>query len=511
MKKILIVGNGFDLFHHYKTSYSDFINFCQSINMYFNNHEKFYDLEFLHILDNKNIPFHEKDIIEAQFINEIKTYSNLFYSLLMDDLSNADLLKKVKESENFVSGFLLQKNKNDIPLLNFSIAESIYNIFLNDSIPKSLDKENYSFFSEDIDSEIKNIYMQIIDDINQLLTLHLKNIQSIMNVNHVSKSSSRKFINYIKNSDDKLNIKLKLIQNCRYNYWLDFVDKNQSRIGDRWCDFEYQIGLHVEAISFIVNNPNIIYNEDYPEDIINLQRNNVAIKHIIDKFHLYTTSKNQFYSQIENIESSLHQHLNNLTYLLKFYLRDYLNDIKINQRCNTLFKQLNVDYLLSFNYTNTYEKIYNPNITTHYIHGSIQNNNENNMVFGIGQEIKNSNENDDLDYISFQKYYQRIIKKTGNEYKDWLNSAKENKEDIKVYLYGHSLDVPDGDIIKEFVNYEKSTVNIFYYNQNSLENIVKNLIKTFGKENIITYTGQNKIKFIHHDENTKLDDILIFL
>lgn len=31
-----------------------------------------------------------------------------------------------------------------------------------------------------------------------------------------------------------------------------------------------------------------------------------------------------------------------------------------------------------------------------------------------------------MDFIEFKKYYQRIYKKTGNEYKKWLKQIDEN-------------------------------------------------------------------------------------
>lgn len=37
-----------------------------------------------------------------------------------------------------------------------------------------------------------------------------------------------------------------------------------------------------------------------------------------------------------------------------------------------------------------------------------------NLVFGIGDSIKDVD--NIYEYIEFQKYYQRIIKKTGNDY-----------------------------------------------------------------------------------------------
>lgn len=126
------------------------------------------------------------------------------------------------------------------------------------------------------------------------------------------------------------------------------------------------------------------------------------------------------------------------------------------------------------------------------------------MVFGIGQEIKNNGEFGELEYVMFQKYYQRIIKKTGNAYKRWLHTS----EKINVFVYGHSLDIPDGDIIRDFVNNNRARLFIFYYNQDALNKIVINLISIFQKDRLITLTNENKVNFLGVNETEKVKQIL---
>ena len=125
------------------------------------------------------------------------------------------------------------------------------------------------------------------------------------------------------------------------------------------------------------------------------------------------------------------------------------------------------------------------------------------MVFGIGQEIRNSKE-DEFDYVMFQKYYQRIVKKTGNKYKKWLNTTNN----VNVYIYGHSLDEPDNDIIEGFVNHKNSKIYIFYYDQKSFNSMVINLIKTFQKDRVISLTNSGKLEFVHCDDKEKIKEII---
>ena len=46
------------------------------------------------------------------------------------------------------------------------------------------------------------------------------------------------------------------IKACKENYWLTYVLKNKSMIGDKWSDLEYVIAKQIEILSYISNNLN---------------------------------------------------------------------------------------------------------------------------------------------------------------------------------------------------------------------------------------------------------------
>ena len=113
----------------------------------------------------------------------------------------------------------------------------------------------------------------------------------------------------------------------------------------------------------------------------------------------------------------------------------------------------------------------------------------------------------EVDFIAFKKYYQRIYKKTGNEYKKWLKQIDENvksgrKEENTVYIFGHSLDVTDGDVLREFINHENLKTVIFYRNKEQLGQQIANLVKilksdvviekVYGSNPTITFKMQSK-------------------
>ena len=131
-------------------------------------------------------------------------------------------------------------------------------------------------------------------------------------------------------------------------------------------------------------------------------------------------------------------------------------------------------------------------IEHHPIHGEAK---EEDLVLGIPDEaFPNS-----LDYIYFQKYFQRIQKKTGNYYKEWpVRPDHPTLEDsqAKVYIMGHSLDKVDKGVLKDFFEEQNvKLIKIFYHSQLDYENIVINLVDMFGKDFVIDQTNQERILF----------------
>lgn len=196
-----------------------------------------------------------------------------------------------------------------------------------------------------------------------------------------------------------------------------------------------------------------------------------------------------------------------------------------------------ISYIISFNYTNTYEQIYfkDENIENyiHYIHGKadiIHEMEDNNMVLGIDEFLPNDRKDKDIEFIAFKKFYQRICKETGSKYKEWVdeiqsdfqiyNDAENNcmemlkcalrEDDMEkalkwqksahenntkkmkkhnLYIFGHSLDVTDKDILKELILNDNVDTTIFFRNQEQKEQQVANLVKVIGPDELIRRTG----------------------
>jgi hypothetical protein len=146
------------------------------------------------------------------------------------------------------------------------------------------------------------------------------------------------------------------------------------------------------------------------------------------------------------------------------------------------------DCILSFNYTNTYERLYGSDKTQYcYIHGKAQEKrNETNLIFGIDDDLPRGEESNNFKLIRFKKYYQRIIFKTGSEYRDWLNPQdNQTTSQNYVHIVGHSLDVSDYDVLYEIFSNQSFKIIVYYYCSEDFEDKVQKVIK------LLAYKGIN--------------------
>ena len=212
--------------------------------------------------------------------------------------------------------------------------------------------------------------------------------------------------------------------------------------------------------------------------------------------------------------------LNKLTRCLEIYLSDYINNLPVSKRLPDILG-LKVDKVLSFNYTNTYERLYgkdNSDIEYDYIHGKADINHDINscqLVLGIDEYLPEGERDEKIKFIQFKKFYQRIYKKTGCKYTDWLSEyfrendkgvADDSADELNIYIFGHSLDFTDKDILRKLIlceGYEKfcpdlikGKIKIFHYNQDALGNQIANLVKVIGQDNLISKVHGSNARII---------------
>lgn len=290
------------------------------------------------------------------------------------------------------------------------------------------------------------------------------------------------------------------------NVWLrhfNAVYESRKRDGkDGWIDFESEISSAIQALDGALDDVKEYIRKGKDRGHIQPYQFE-ALKYLINR---EKSKYDSIYLNIEYISAFKEQFLkdlNRLTRCLEIYLSDYVNNLPVSKKLPDI-DGLKIDKVLSFNYTNTYERIYGkdkPDIEYDYIHGKAEITHDIdscNLVLGIDEYLIGEERNSNTEFIQFKKFFQRIYKKTGCKYMDWingyltrLNDIKRNKfniaiEDFNIYIFGHSLDITDKDILSELIQTQYARTRIFHFNQNALGSQIANLVKVIGQDNLIS-------------------------
>ncbi len=70
----------------------------------------------------------------------------------------------------------------------------------------------------------------------------------------------------------------------------------------------------------------------------------------------------------------------------------------------------------------------------------------------------------------------------------WICSCGKSAR-LYLYIFGHSLDVTDRDILQDFILTENVHTTIFYLNKKVLGQQIANLVKVLGQDELIKRTG----------------------
>ena len=280
------------------------------------------------------------------------------------------------------------------------------------------------------------------------------------------------------------------------NVWINYFLEREKSIGENWIDFESEISNVVQAIEtlkgYIERDEDVLKIKDTKQKTI-IYFLKIAKKSLQDVFNL---------KRIDGFIEDISIELDKLIRSLEIYICEFVNEIDIIKE-NDDIKTITPDYVLSFNYSNTYERIYGQSkeVTYDYIHGKadIENNVDTcNLVLGIDEYLEDD-KNDKLEFIAFKKFYQRIYKSTDSTYMKWVEQIKKYPEvNHNLFIFGHSLDKTDRDILKLLICNDNVTTKIYYYRKNKndkkeLGKLIKNLVRIMGQDELISRTmGEHK-------------------
>ena len=327
-----------------------------------------------------------------------------------------------------------------------------------------------------------------------------------------------KFYTYfvdIKNlNDDNLKQLDTIIKN---NSWVKYFCQCEAEI-DGWIDFEKEIYPVVDLFEFIFNcECQIGRSGDFGNKNAYIKRDDFSFKRfrtasLWDKYICTTQASGFFVRPVytskqygilkKKIIQSLRDEFDDFIKAFEIYLYEFIykrEEIQISEQ----IKELGINKVISFNYTHTEELYGIKDENVHHIHGMLRkdlNKGKSNIVMGLNEQPKQN-----LDFIYFVKYFQRIQKNTGITYKNYIDNFYTNslhkkcREEFELYIYGHSLDETDEDILKFVIGninekgqliFKPKKVIIFYYEPTDYEQKVINLIKLYGR-NIVEKNMEN--------------------
>lgn len=297
----------------------------------------------------------------------------------------------------------------------------------------------------------------------------------------------------------KDNIWLKHFGKVQKNNVQTCFEVKRAKVKDGWIDFESEISRVIQEFEEVLKVNNNIFREDEGKspwlELLN-KRQREMFKRLEIKLD------NNIEEDVREKKEKGLKDLDRLIRCLEIYLSDYINKVQVKKTLLDIKELPPIDKVLSFNYTNTFERLYKNSslVEFDYIHGKAdieKGINTNNMVLGIDEYLKGEERNENIEFIAFKKFYQRIRKETGCLYKNWVEEIKAdndtlNKENVKqhnLFIFGHSLDITDRDVLRYLILNDNVQTVIFYKDKEDFGRKIANLVRVLGQDELIKRTG----------------------
>ncbi|MGJ7437927.1 AbiH family protein [Streptococcus equinus] len=487
VENILILGNGFDLAMGRKTSYEDFLRFLNSISFLLSCQEAYNQQ-----IDVKNYDFLLKE----------------FDDILGDSESNPE--------EDFQKEFDFYKSLSDKGKLGI-ILECLSRYI--DSVGRS------KFFPERI-KEYRAYLLPILKSImEEEVDIESKYLPDVEIIDDLIQKTGKEY---------------KWLLKIRDNYFLKYINENKYKLGKKWSSIELVISDIAEAIVYIRDyskKGDTKFRSTFFRTLMKQsvsESNFTALKYLSDNIDKFVPEYSQilvdsgFQKIMDVCNEEFIRSLEELTDYLEFYLTyldklDFDSEQRIVKQDSSLdaIEELKNAKVLTFNYTDTANRLFNiPEESTHFIHGRIdfarKQKSINTMVFGI-EDKEDKTENINPDLISYQKFYQRIIKETGSDYRKFFEKPKDSGksvDDMNIIVFGHSVDPLDKEVFEKCFDLAQKRGGKYkfifnYYDEKAKREIVKNLTIILGKERMISLTAEQKVAFVKCDDVQRMERELL--
>ena len=358
---------------------------------------------------------------------------------------------------------------------------------------------------------------------------HFDNNQDILNKLQVKEFVDNYFKNVFSTEESAYLVVNKLQDKIINNIWVTFfqtVYSNKSISGQNWIDFEQEIKKIIMAMyTFRKKFGSLCFDSFYKGEIpSNLTEGNElliddnVLLPVYSVINASTTKLRLRSIDYELLKRRMRIDLSRFIEAMDIYFGFFVKGFSTNVILPDFARREVFKHVLSFNYVNNYERFYcseEAKIRTCYVHGNTRCGNfisnnlgiKNNMVLGFEEYLSGTDKDNDLEFVYYKKYFQRILKGTGNEYLSWLKLGEDdmtaNDPDAlmageidlnhknHIYIFGHSLDITDREVLRELILRDSVKTTIYYHDEEAHERLILNLIKIIGQEQLITKTHGN--------------------
>lgn len=294
------------------------------------------------------------------------------------------------------------------------------------------------------------------------------------------------------------------LENNFVQYFMVYDEKVEG-----WIDFEIlikNITVDLEVILSKIDNIESDAQDNYKSGIIGNRRENLLAKSFNKIFDIDESSRIYIKDDLANVWTGinkkevikiLRKEFDGLCDSLWIYLKEiepYCREIKTEYTYQQI-ESINADAIITFNYTDTYNRYRIKPENIIHVHGSLE---EKNIVLGF-----NDDDEKELQYIYFKKYMQCILKATpilerynfSTEILDEWGLRTSNYAKPIMHFFGHSLNITDKEkLMHLFTN--ASRIKIYYYDEDDHEEKIERVIDLLGKSVALPWLYEKFIDFI---------------
>ena len=431
----LLAGNGFDIALGLKTKYSDFfmvVGIIIALDVYQSFRIDGYDFD--------DVKKRKKSVTDqVEMIFEDLNECNYFEYLGNYEIEHIDkeYYKKITE---IALDYYISSDYNSINNYKNSIKSPFYLDFIEQIFP-----ELVPYLKEDNSSYVNfaNKYRWLF------LSSNLEDDKQHLKDYDVAKLKSYKYLPRF------IQILNGYIQNSEYQNWMDLESFIELLVtGNEYLKSKFEITNDQE--------PKYLFNEHKKA-----QEYSDGLEKFCLMFEKYISLINKYIPEKYDLDDIISP------YKESFQKRNKGEDIN-------LLDISNVDAVLSYNYTDTFGKLFpklSENGCVYYINGKVSGDfasprKESQIVFGYTRNNK------DIDVspkcLIFEKDKQRFLKNIQMyDYKKILE-----KDEFNIVIFGHSCSPADGDVFRSILNHPKlNKAVICCYNKDAMTSAYENLVK----------------------------------